>query len=166
MKLAVRLTMFEIKLQNVTLFNITCYSVLCQSAELNQISWVRRAILGKAVPGHTLASSGWEFFGSVQVPCTVVSQSQAKPLCVTITKIHKDVLTQSRSTMLRVGEKEAGEALLSDLRKENKTLRGPSPRSIEPSFQYGSPPPLPCIFLWLYFSLLLILDPSLQQNRA
>lgn len=68
--------------------------------------------------------------------------------------------------MPKVGEREEGEALLSDLKKEKKTLRGSSPSSIQPSFQYRSPPPLPCIFLSLYFSLLVILDPPFQQNRA
>jgi len=58
---------------------------------------------------------------------------------------------------MRVGEKEAGEALLSDLKKGKKTLTGSSPGSIQPSFQYGSPPPLLSIFPSLYFSPLLLL---------
>jgi len=38
MKLAVRLTMFEIIVQNVTLFNAACYFALGVSAELSRIS--------------------------------------------------------------------------------------------------------------------------------
>lgn len=61
--------------------------------------------------------------------------------------------------MLRAREKAAGEALLSDLRKKkNINLSEDQVHPIQLFFQYGAcPPPLPCIFLTLYFSLLVIL---------
>lgn len=70
--------------------------------------------------------------------------------------------------MLRARGKAAGKALLSDLRKGKKiNLSEDQIHPIQIFFQYGACiPPLPCIFLTLYFSQLVIFDVSFQQNRA